>query len=169
MNSFMHAMTRESQLPIITFMRQGTSQEWEGMSGFCCQRRYTQFPFMATNTSISDIYDQSKTQRRATFGTKQGAANHQSLPWPLTSSLDIIQTHSWHEWEKNCMYPNVFFPQGWIDPPLWQHNEVEKIVSGEYVTDESCGGKQSKIGSALPRSSSPPGLSYLCNVNASRS
>ena len=105
MNSFMHAMTRESQLPIITFMRQGTSQEWEGMSGFCCQRRYTQFPFMATNTSISDIYDQSKTQRTATFGTKQGAANHQSLPWPLTSSLDIIQTHSWHEWEKKLHVP----------------------------------------------------------------
>ena len=88
--------------------------------------------------------------------------------WP-GPVFDIIQAHSSHEWEKNCMYLNVLFPQRWIDPPLWQHNEVEKIVSGEYVTDESCGGKQSKIGSALPRSSSPPGLSYLCNVNASRS
>ena len=60
--------------------------------------------------------------------------------WP-GPVFDIIQAHSSHEWEKNCMYLNVFFPQRWIDPPLWQHNEVEKIVSVEYVTDESCGGK----------------------------
>jgi hypothetical protein len=28
--------------------------------------------------------------------------------------------------------------------------EVEKIVSGEYVTKQSCSGKQNKIGSAFP-------------------